>query len=277
MTKNQRLFQQEVERLQRSISKLTHKQNFIQTTELPQQPKRVTAKQIKTLKELKGRNFVTEIDIDTGEIIREADAEEIYKRHSRRKTYAKSRYDPEYQRAYREAHREEIRERNRRYRETHREQIRQSQRRYREKNRERINAQARERRKRKKEVKQTPYYPTYSIYDAIYQVFLNGLAELEKAGKGDPFLVANRKSMLGTGMSVMAENQAQLGVIPYDEHLKKYEEDIVRDIWGIVYASDQPQLESYFTDLLSKLNATGEAISTDTLMKISELEEVAGI
>ena len=73
MTNNQRLFQQEINRLQRSIGRLTKHEEFIQMYDLPSQPKRVTAKHIKRLKELKGRNFVSQIDVETGEIIFSAD------------------------------------------------------------------------------------------------------------------------------------------------------------------------------------------------------------
>lgn len=270
MTNNQRLFQQEINRLQRSIGRLTKHEEYVQMYDLPSQPKRVTAKHIKQLKELKGRNFVSQIDVETGEIISEADAQEIYERKSRRKTYAKSKYDPEYQRRYRQEHRNEIRERNRRYRETHREQIRENQRKYREKNRDKINAQARERRKRRKQLEQQ-YYPAYSIYDAIYQVFQNALAELRSRGS-DNIDVEVRAGLLQSAMSVMASSRATLGVEKYDEHLKKNEEEIVRDIWGIVYASDQAQMESYYTDLYARLNAT-DTLSIDTMMELSAWEE----
>ena len=269
MTKNQRIFQQEIARLERSISKLSKHSNFIQVQSLPEQPKRVTARHIKQLKELKGKHFFAEVDTETGEVLSEAKAEEIYKHHARKKTYAKSRYNPEYARKYRETHRDEIRERNRRYREQNRERIRETQRKYRERNRAKINAQARERRKRKKQQVQQEYYPTYSIYEAIYRVFQNALAELNKVREVDPIKV----SMLQQGMSYMSSSRATIGIEAYDQHLKNNEEEIVRDIWGIVYASYQSQLEAYYTDLMERLNATGKAISINNLMDLSDLTE----
>lgn len=87
MTKNQREFQREMQRLERSISRLTKKHQFVQTQSLPEQPKRITKRMIKQLKQLKGKTFVTEIDIDTGEVIREALPVSIYKRKPKRMEY----------------------------------------------------------------------------------------------------------------------------------------------------------------------------------------------
>ena len=69
MTKNQAQFQRELLRLQRSIDKLTKQHRFAQSQPLPEQPKRVTKRMIKQLQSLKGKNFVDEIDVETGEII----------------------------------------------------------------------------------------------------------------------------------------------------------------------------------------------------------------
>lgn len=87
MTKNQAQFQREILRLQRSINRLTNKSKFVQTIDLPAQPKRVTKQMIKKLQALKGKTFVTEINVDTGEIIKEAMPVTIYKRKPKPKKY----------------------------------------------------------------------------------------------------------------------------------------------------------------------------------------------
>ena len=84
MTKNQREFQRELLRLQRSIDRLTRKHRFAQSQALPEQPKRITKRMIKQLKKLTGKSFVDEIDIDTGEIIHESMPVTIYKRKPKR-------------------------------------------------------------------------------------------------------------------------------------------------------------------------------------------------
>ena len=68
MTKNQREFQKELARLERSIARLTKKHEFIQSVDLPAQPKRVSRRHIKRLQELKGKHFVSQIDTETGEL-----------------------------------------------------------------------------------------------------------------------------------------------------------------------------------------------------------------
>ena len=87
MTKNQKLFQRELERLQRSIQRLTKKHQFIQSQSLPERPKRITKRMIKLLKQLKGKSFVSELDIDTGEVITEAMPVSLYKRKPKRIEY----------------------------------------------------------------------------------------------------------------------------------------------------------------------------------------------
>ena len=62
MTKNQREFQKEINRLLRSIKSLESK-GFKQATQLPTQPKRVSKKYITELKQLKGRQFVEPIEL----------------------------------------------------------------------------------------------------------------------------------------------------------------------------------------------------------------------
>lgn len=87
MTKNQAQFQRELLRLQRSIDKLTKQHHFAQSQPLPTQPKRVTKRMIKQLQSLKGKNFVDEIDVDTGEIINQALPVSVYKRKPKHQTY----------------------------------------------------------------------------------------------------------------------------------------------------------------------------------------------
>lgn len=87
MTKNQREFQREILRLQRSINRLTKQHRFAQSQSLPEQPKRITKRMIKQLKQLKGKHFVDEIDLDTGEILNEAMPVSIYRRKPKRIEY----------------------------------------------------------------------------------------------------------------------------------------------------------------------------------------------
>lgn len=87
MTKNQAQFQRELLRLQRSIDKLTKQHRFAQSQPLPEQPKRVTKRVIKQLQSLKGKNFVDEIDVETGEIINQALPVTVYKRKPKRQEY----------------------------------------------------------------------------------------------------------------------------------------------------------------------------------------------
>lgn len=87
MTKNQREFQRELLRLQRSINRLTKQHRFTQSQSLPEQPKRVTKRMIKQLKALKGKSFVDEIDVETGEIISQALPVSVYKRKPKRQEY----------------------------------------------------------------------------------------------------------------------------------------------------------------------------------------------
>lgn len=86
MTKNQKEFQKEVARLQRSINKLTKKPEFQQSIDLPEQPKKVTRTYLSQLKQLKGKDFLTEIDTDTGEILRTPSIPEPYRSKRRPST-----------------------------------------------------------------------------------------------------------------------------------------------------------------------------------------------
>lgn len=87
MTKNQKEFQREILRLQRSIDRLTRQRRFAQSQPLPEQPKRITRRMIKQLKSLKGKSFVDEIDVETGEIINQALPVSVYKRKPKRVEY----------------------------------------------------------------------------------------------------------------------------------------------------------------------------------------------
>ena len=87
MTKNQKEFQREILRLQRSIDRLTRQHRFAQSQPLPEQPKRITRRMIKQLKSLKGKSFVDEIDVETGEIINQALPVSVYKRKPKRVEY----------------------------------------------------------------------------------------------------------------------------------------------------------------------------------------------
>ena len=87
MTKNQREFQRQIERLQRSINRLTKKEQFIQSQDLPTQPKRITKRMVKKLKELKGKDFVSELNIETGEVVRETKPVSLYKHKPKTKKY----------------------------------------------------------------------------------------------------------------------------------------------------------------------------------------------
>ena len=88
MTKNQREFQKEIARLQRSMKRLLKKDKYVPLHELPTQPKRVTRKMITRLQQMSGRNFVEEIDIYTGEVIYSPSEPQIYSRKPKAKQYA---------------------------------------------------------------------------------------------------------------------------------------------------------------------------------------------
>ena len=287
MTKNQREFQNELARLQRSISKLTSQHEFVQSYDLPTQPKRVTRKRIKQLQKLKGRHFVSQIDIETGEVIHEAEYQEIYKKTGRQKSYKKRAYDAEKARAYRESHRQQIREANKRYREankdvirerqrayrqSHREEIRAKARVYREANKQRINADAKRRRRQKKLAQQSaqqPYIPTFDIYDEILMRFHEAKQEIIR--ERVPY--SERKlECVDTLIGTLESNRAIMGA-DYMAYLKKHEETIAEQLHTLIYTSDQDGINSWLTSILMYLNPSGIEIPKSVLSDFAEETE----
>lgn len=290
MTSNQRIFEQELKRLQRSINRLTKQENFIQTFDLPTQPKRVTKKRIKQLQELKGRQFVSEIDIQTGEVIRQAEYEDIYKSKPRQKSYGKKPYDPDKARAYREAHREQIREANRRYREAnkekiaerqrayrqaHKEQIRERQRAYRQANRRYLNFQARRRRAQKKLEAQNmrPTSTSFSIYDELILRFTEAKQE---AINHYPYYLPAKLSAIEHLIGLLELQKEEMGMGAYAAYLKANEDTLGHYMDELIKASDQPNLETWESNILRILNATGIEIPRETLADFATATESGG-
>ena len=260
MTKFQRGFEKELARLQRSVSRLTKQSKFYQTVDLPTQPKRVTKRMIKSLKELKGKHFVSEVDTETGEIIRQATAETIYQKHPRLAGFRKSYYDPEYARAYRQAHREEINARNRAYRQAHREEVNARQRAYRQANRDRINARARERRKlhreeinaRARERYAQNYIPTFTVLDEILERFRQAeqeiIAQYDTSIAGKDVITTKLRCIRNLITTVESRYNDRDGI--YSAHLKKNEERIAELLTPLIYDSDQTNVDASYTELL---------------------------
>lgn len=284
MTNNQRLFEQELKRLQRSVERLTKQNKFIQTYDLPAQPKRITRKRIKQLQQLKGRHFVSEIDIETGEVVSEAEFKQIYEKKTRSRSYAKPPYDPVKAREYREAHKEEIREANRHYREAHKEEIRErqrayrqshkdeiraKQRAYREANKERINRDARARR-RKKKLEQRPV--TVSTAWDIYQELLLRFNEAKQEALEYPAFLGLKLQCIDHLIGTLMYNREQMGN-EYLSYLKKREQEIAEKLHRLIQASTQDQVNYWYTDVLDILNAQGIEIPRDILSDLAQAEE----
>lgn len=285
MTKNQREFQKQLARLERSIARLTKQHQFIQSAELPKQPKRVTRQRIKQLEELKGRHFVSEIDIETGEVIHESTYQDIYRRKPRSRSFYKREYDAEKARAYREAHREQIAEANKRYREKHKDEIRERQRAYRqshkeevnakarayhEANKQRINASARRRRRQKKlenDFRPAPPTSAFNVYDELITRF-----EIAKGDVVEPYAM-QKYDALDTLIGILMSNREAMGEGDYTAYLKKSEDRIAYYIDKLIHASTQDQVQSFLSELVDILNATGMVISTQQLENISTLTE----
>ena len=283
MTKNQREFQKELARLERSIARLTKKHDFIQSVDLPAQPKRVSRRHIKRLQELKGKHFISQIDTETGEVIHEAPYQEIYKHKQRTRSYYKREYDAEKARAYREAHREQIAEANKRYREKHKDQIREKQRAYREShkeqihekarayrqaNKQRINAGARRRRRQKKLEKTMTVAPTaFSVYDELFSRFQEA-----KRKAVEPFL-NDKLWCMDKLIVVLGINRSSMGEGDYTAYLKKREQDIAEYIDILVFASTQSQTLQAYSIVLDIINAVGMVIPKKELEPFSNLSE----
>lgn len=287
MTKNQREFQKELARLERSISRLTKQHKFVQSAELPAQPKKVTRKRIKQLQELKGRHFVSEIDVETGEIIHGATYEDIYKSKPRKRTTYQRPYDPEKARAYREAHREQIAEANKRYRESHKEQIRERQRAYRQShkeeirektrvyrqaNKQRINASARRRRRQKKLEQQRipPTTSAFSIYDELMFIFTE--AKREAIMYHSAYLevkIQTYNDLIGT----LQHNRDELGEGEYSVYLKRKHSEIAQAVSDYNKASDQTNVEFYTSYLRELINPANIPMSLDTANAYSTMTE----
>ena len=283
MTKNQREFQKELARLERSIARLTKKHDFIQSVDLPAQPKKVSRRHIKKLQELKGRHFVSQIDTETGEVIHEATYQDIYKHKARTRSTYKRPYDAEKARAYREAHREQIAEANRRYREkhkdeirekqrayrqSHKEQIREKARAYREANKQRINAGARRRRRQKKLETTMTIAPTqFSVYDELMSRFQDG-----KRRAVQPYL-EDKLWALDQLIVTLEQNKDSMGEGDYTSYLKKREEEIAEYIDVLIFSSTQSAVYSAQSIILDILNATGMVIPKESLEKFSNLTE----
>ena len=260
MTKYQREFEKELARLQRSVSRLTKQSKFYQTVDLPTQPKRVTKRMIKSLKELKGKHFVAEVDTETGEVIRTATAEQIYEKHPRLTGFRKSYYDHEYARRYRQEHREEINARQRAYRQAHREEINARQRAYRQANRERINARARERRQanreeinaRQRERYAQNYIPTFTVLDEIIERFRQAeqeiIAQYDTAIYGKDIVTMKLRCIRNLISTVESRYDDRDGI--YSAHLKKNEERIAELLTPLIYDSDQTNVDASYTELL---------------------------
>lgn len=279
MTKNQREFQKQLARLERSISRLTKQHQFIQSAELPKQPKRVTRRHIKQLEELKGRHFVSEIDIETGEVIREASYEDIYKRKPRKRSTYQRVYDAEKARAYRETHREQIAEANKRYREKHKDEIRERQRAYRqanketinekarvyrEKNKQRINANARRRRRQKKlETKMTIAPTAFNIFDELDARFDQGIQNIVA-----PY-VEDKLWAMSHLKGILYSNRERIGNENYTNYLRSKEEDIAEYIDVLVHASTQENVYSCESIIAEIINASGEPLPRETLEALS--------
>ena len=220
MTKNQREFQKQVARIERSMNRLLKRDNYVPVYSIPDTPKRVTRKMITRLEELSGKDFVAKVDTDTGEIIHHPAEPYVYHKHPRlingesEHSYHHE-YDPEYARRYRELHKEQIREYSRKYRERHKERIREKQRLYREKhkeqlrekqkayreknkeriketqkayrdkNKDKINARAKIRREMKKAQRQMmpniQSYPEFDIYYKLLSIFRQALSTLTES------------------------------------------------------------------------------------------------
>lgn len=284
MTANQKIFEKELRRLQRSINRLTAQHKFVQSAELPTQPKRVTSKRIKQLQELKGRHFVSEIDIETGEVISEATYKPYYEHKVRSKKYGKPSYDPVKARAYREAHREQIREQNKRYREANKDKIRERQRAYRqankdkvnarqrayrEANKERINRDARARR-RKKKLEQRPV--TVSTAWDIYQELLLRFNEAKQEALEYPTFLGLKLQCIDHLIGTLMYNREQMGN-EYLSYLKKREQEIAEKLHRLIQASTQDQVNYWYTDVLDILNAQGIEIPRDILSDLAQAEE----
>ena len=287
MTKNQREFQKQLARLERSISRLTKQHQFIQSAELPKQPKRVTHRHIKQLEELKGRHFVSEIDIETGEVIHESTYQDIYKRKPRSRSFYKRPYDADKARAYREAHREQIAEANKRYREKHKEEIRERQRAYRQShkeeireksrayrqaNKQRINASARRRRRQKKLEQQriAPTTSAFSIYDELMLIFTE--AKREAIMYHSAYLevkVQTYNDLIGT----LQQNRDELGEGEYSAYLKRKHSDIAQAVSDYNRASDQTNVEFYTSYLRELINPANIPMSLDTANAYSTMTE----
>lgn len=287
MTKNQREFQKQLARLERSISRLTKQHQFIQSAELPKQPKRVTHRHIKQLEELRGKHFVSEIDIETGEVIREASYEDIYKRRLRKRSTYQRAYDADKARAYREAHREqiaeankryrekhkdEIRERQRAYRQSHKEEIREKSRAYRQANKQRINASARRRRRQKKLEQQriAPTTSAFSIYDELMLIFTE--AKREAIMYHSAYLevkIQTYNDLIGT----LQQNRDELGEGEYSAYLKRKHSDIAQAVTDYNRASDQTNVEFYTSYLRELINPANIPMSLDTANAYSMMTE----
>lgn len=302
MTKNQRMFEQELKRLQRSVERLTAQHKFVQSIELPAQPKRISKRHLKTLKELKGRHFVSEIDVDTGEVIREAEYEQIYKTKIRHKSYSKPAYNPEKARAYRKAHAEQIRQSNKRYRETHREQIAKRQREYRKANRDKINAQRREYRaknrdsinakarayreankdkinrqarvRRIKKKVEPQRAPVVSKPWDIYEELLLRFQEAKEEAIRDKVPVLMYKlECIEELIGILERNREEMGAGDYMAYLKDKEDVIADQLHELVQASSDDKVTSWKTSILLYLNATNIDVSRETLEKFSMANE----
>ena len=283
MTKYQREFEKELARLQRSVSRLTKQSKFYQTVDLPTQPKRVTKRMIKSLKELKGKHFVAEVDIETGEVLRTATAEQIYEKHPRLAGFRKSYYDPEYARRYRQEHREEINARQREYRKAHREEINARQRAYRQAHREEINARARERRQanreeinaRQRERYAQNYIPTFTVLDEIIERFRQAeqeiIAQYDTSFYGKDIITMKLRCIRNLISTIESRYDDRDGI--YSAHLKKNEERIAELLTPLIYDSDQTNVDASYTELLIIVRQDRTLVSSEYDSDLSQYIE----
>ena len=187
MTKNQKEFQKEVNRLQRSIAKLTKQPQFQQTIDLPTQPPKVTKSYLSQLKQLKGKDFLTEIDLDTGEILTTPKLEEAY-------------------------------------------------------------------RSKKKPSTPEEYIPRFDVYNAIRDIFVQALEEIEIQQSEQGYfsytkeLLSMKHSYVSQLLQWLDDNYNEKGGV-YIAYLKQHEEELAEHLHTVVYDSDQYVVERSLTRL----------------------------
>lgn len=239
MTNNQREFQKEVARLQRSINKLLQDPTYQQTVSLPEQPKKITRGYLSDLKQYKGKDFTQQIELPSAPTPttdidehhkRLVPFEEVYIRHPRVADYEKQRA---HRNAYQRRRRAELKQKK-------------------------LNEQANKTAQQidtpqiESEVS-ADYIPTFSRFNTILDEFNKGIRDCMSATMFVKHSIANPKLdvlIRGKQEFINLHNEDPEG---YEEYLSIHEEAIAKAIWKVVYSSTQEQLDDATNELFLEL------------------------